>query len=432
MSVGARLPLLEGSLPASLFKLFNTLLPALFSLIAQSWLFTPFSPKQLIFTPITDLLPLLLAPWTTSPPTFTFGGLVSRIIHLILLIRLPYRSISIAHCYLLWLAIAGGRTLVAFILTRAFGWAFPPFFSHSSLYEDSAGFGPALLVYIHLTSQSKMVAQLLKVPPVHGPLGSDAFVMIGLCGVLSFLEGMPWTYTIASIGAFILPLGWKLISRRLPVSQPNPLSMNPSSVSSSHSINPGQMLLAMVLSWLVISLPYLPSNIIPNDMPIPLISPPNAGPLLEILILSAPRPDPSLGALMLKTTVGSFIPRLSPSIHLTVFSHLSDRPNPAFDALKAEYAANATLSDRMSIYMDQDVHPTSYTGQFLHMSEAFRHLQDTSYHGQAEWVMLVEDDFPICGGQHGWNSILNVLNLLEESRKRDNLLKSGFVGTGGR
>ncbi|KAF8892064.1 hypothetical protein BD779DRAFT_1437159 [Infundibulicybe gibba] len=49
--------------------------------------------------------------------------------------------------------------------------------------------------------------------------------------------------------------------------------------------------------------------------------------------------------------------------------------------------------------------------------------------------MLVEDDFPFCMGEHGWDVVTRVMTILEDSRSEATHVPKkpgGFVGTGGR
>jgi len=83
-----------------------------------------------------------------------------------------------------------------------------------------------------------------------------------------------------------------------------------------------------------------------------------------------------------------------------------------------------------SLHVDTDTHPTDTNGHYLHLAEAFRWMmEDETKLG--EWVMLVEDDFPVCYGSRGWDVITTVVAELEQDRLQGNI-RSGFIGTGGR
>lgn len=110
---------------------------------------------------------------------------------------------------------------------------------------------------------------------------------------------------------------------------------------------------------------------------------------------------------------------------MSVFTHSSN--HPAFDHTRHIFS-----DSNINFYVDRDSHPDYVSGQYLHLAEAFRWVVEKS--PKAEWVMLVEDDFPICQGDRGWNSVRQVMQVLENSRQKGNPIptkQGGFVGTGG-
>jgi hypothetical protein len=96
--------------------------------------------------------------------------------------------------------------------------------------------------------------------------------------------------------------------------------------------------------------------------------------------------------------------------------------------------------------VDEDRHKGLREGQYLHLAEALRWAEGRASgsgkgrgdKGVAEWVLLVEDDFALCG-KWGWEGIVRVMRELEKGRRvgvdgaADRLDRlGGFVGTGGR
>jgi hypothetical protein len=75
----------------------------------------------------------------------------------------------------------------------------------------------------------------------------------------------------------------------------------------------------------------------------------------------------------------------------------------------------------------------SKAGQYLHLAEALRWASEGRKHEAAEWVLLVEDDFALCG-EWGWMGVVGVMKKLEKGRRSESVLDrlGGFVGTGGR
>jgi hypothetical protein len=198
----------------------------------------------------------------------------------------------------------------------------------------------------------------------------------------------------------------------------------------------------------------------PHSQYLPLPPPPShqtttepTRPLLEILILSYPRPPSTeVSERLLTATLDTFVPHTKKGwVGISVFTH--SRDHAAMERVRAAYSSknyyhgldnpgdsssnqkNASeVEVDVTFYVDEDDHPDDDQGHYLHLSEAFRWISQRSeaHHGGRmgpEWIMLVEDDFPVCPG--GWGAIETVVNKLERSRRRG-VVRSGFVGTGGR
>lgn len=134
----------------------------------------------------------------------------------------------------------------------------------------------------------------------------------------------------------------------------------------------------------------------------------------------------------MKTTIDSYLPLLGADVHLSVFTHAKE--HSAFHRLEQQYTSNLTF------YADRGSHPESEDGHYLHVAEAFRWVSESRPNlDRAEWIMLIEDDFPICAGETGKNALRKVLTLLEASRPHPNRndlhpqprRRAGFIGTGG-
>lgn len=181
-----------------------------------------------------------------------------------------------------------------------------------------------------------------------------------------------------------------------------------------------QTLYLFVLSAATVVLPWLVVYhlVPPSRRPLPSTE----GPLLDILMLSFPRPVPiDTSTAIISTTVRSFLPYLSPAVSLSLFTHSVN--HEALDLVHQK-------SPGVSLHIDTDSHPADIDGHYLHLAEAFRWMSSESgTHG--EWIMLVEDDFPICNGDQGWSVIATAVNMLETDRRLGHI-RSGFIGTGGR
>lgn len=172
-----------------------------------------------------------------------------------------------------------------------------------------------------------------------------------------------------------------------------------------------------------------------SEVRLPMPDSPQDRPLLDILVLTFPRRgDADLSASLLNTTLATFVPHVETDrIGLSVFTHAKDHEGMA--RVERDYRD----IEGVEFYTDEDEHEEDEWGHYLHLSEAFRWVnregRDESVGGggdgrrRAEWIMLVEDDFPVCPG--GWEVVETVMNRLETSRQRG-IVRSGFVGTGGR
>ena len=431
-----------------------------------------FTPKQIIYS--NNLIPLLLAPW--SWPT-TVRATLSRLIQATLLVKVSNDIRTPIKCYALSLLVGLSRTLTGFLLSRSVGWAYPKLFNHYALYETISGFGPALVVYLSLTGHAKSWAEYLTSRwSVKYSVEDRGSVFIALLSMLlSWLDDAPWTYTMAPICTLSLVL-LRAILWRLAWTQYHPMALDPPE-KSQPTVRMRAIMQTILLSLLVIPQPSLLGTLL---YPIPkhLSLPPRArSPLLEILILSHPRPtDIDLVNITYSTIhtatstqgtrPGSQIHKPMPSsiLHSTICSYLSflpsetdsstrlsvfthTLPHPAFTHAQQYFSPTPSRQHKnipLEFYVDMDTHPEAKSGQYLHLAEALKWAYDgkgpvagqSHNHTAAEWVLVVEDDFALCG-QWGWDSIVRVMWELESGRivvdGKETLRRwGGFVATGGR
>ncbi|KAJ7492103.1 hypothetical protein FB451DRAFT_516703 [Mycena latifolia] len=373
------------------FNVSCTIVPIALVLVWPSWSAYKFSPRQLLHS--QDALALFLAPWTCRASICAF---VSRILQAGIVLRSS--NLVIARAYALWFAIAGVRTVAGYILTRAVGWAYPPLFSHSSLYETSSGLGPALLALLVLAGVRGWPEFPSRRVDVAEPL-----VLGAICAALTWLEDAPWTYAVAIL--LVIPMA--LIQSLLPTTTEKTLAHTPP--TRSRSI-PKCMLACLAA---IVAPRLIPTNLHAITFP----SSPT--PLLDILVLSYPRPNDSPEASILSTTLMSFAPlTIIPGVTVSVFTHTED--HPSFAWAKAHFP-------QAEFHADTDNHADANPGQHLHVAEALRWAGTR----QAEWVMLMEDDFPLCG-KRGRDGLARVMQELERGRKSEYLERRGaFIGTGG-
>lgn len=355
---------------------------------------------DLSYAPLRADLSLFLSPWAAP---LDAGDALSRVLQLAWLVY------ALPPLWAVWAgtaAVALLRAPLGFVLTRSVGWAAPALFAHWALYERMGGWGPGLLVW-----------HALAPGPAAGDGGGWGDWGLAAVGALALLERRPWTY--AAAGALALAL---LVLRAacpgLPLPErvlgPVPGSVQPGTVPVpvSDKPRPGPLrtqLAALGLGALALPLAALLRPAAREAFP---------ATTLDIMLLSFPRPGDS--DTILRTTVASYAPHLSANVTLSGFTHAPD--HAAFRALAAE---------GLAFHVDEDAHPDDEWGHYLHLAEAFRWAGARAGPGagaRAEWVMLAEDDFPLCAG--GWAVLSTVVAQLERERAAGRM-RAGFVGTGG-
>lgn len=428
----------------------NVVIPTLLATL-QQWSLPPYVPRQLIHD--NNLLPLIFAPWAGPSDLLCT---ISRLLQVAALATLPLTPASfLQDAYSMWILIALARALEGWILTRCVGWAAPRFFKHWSLYEASSGFGPVLFAgaILQTTSTFNSIPQGQGAPRLLTRFRSRKYGHLPLAmafgALLCWLENAPWTYGVALLAAMALVLVHRIVGFLFPhlttskavhdarsrfdtemalLGEPTPYEP-----SRTPGLGLRKAILLAIVSLVTMQAPYalLPRliSIPPTAMP---VSPTPTAPLLEILMLTYPRSDANADTAIMHTTLDSYIPLLDNNTRMSVFTHA--KGHIAFDTLQKSF------SSRITFYADDDTHSDAWDGHYLHLAEAFRWVSGprTSL-PQAEWVMLIEDDFPICAGEVGKNALRQVLSILDASRPypsshnpdRLPFRRGGFIGTGG-
>jgi len=386
--------------------------PVIHSLIAFSPLWIPvafallnidvdwsFTPRAIVYS--DGVAPILLAPFA-KPGKWSIA--VSRALQSPILLHLTIHDLGLL--WIGWIALAFLRSVTGYLLTRSVGWAYPSLFSHWALYESSSGVGPVLIASLMLSGPSVLVN-----PPVTiSKYAVHRYFIPLLTFTLCWLESRPWTYGTALFVVLPIAICRQVYYRRVSLPTPN-VEKQTQQQLCLHQF--WSSCLAILFPWLIVY--HLMS---PSRLPLPTRS----EPLLDILMLSFPRPvsiEDSIN--IINTTVQSFVPFLSPAVSLSLFTHAPDH-----EGLRVVQAH----TPQVSLHVDRDTHPDDIDGHYLHLAEAFRWMvEDATKRG--EWIMLVEDDFPICHGSKGWDVITTVVARLEVDRVEGNI-RSGFVGTGGR
>lgn len=362
-----------------------------------------FSPRGVIYS--DELAPIFLAP-LARPESLATG--LSRLIQCGTLALIDDPKRALIGSWGGWVILAVIRTGTGYLLSRSVGWAYPALFSHYALYESSTGLGAALIAYLIAFDP---LVKALDISAL-SQWSTRTWATPAAVAVMCWLECRPWTYGTALVFAY--PSGWILRWRTSRKILPGPVAEKTIPRRSLMSTVIASML-AVLVPWLVVY-----HLIPPTRLPLPVTD----APLVDILLLSYPRPVPvETSVAIINSTIVSYLPYLSPAVSLSLFTHTTGH-----DALVQVYES---LSDsRVTLHVDDDSHPGDVNGHYLHLAEAFRWWSEDKEH-QAEWVMLVEDDFTICDGDKGWAVITTVMNKLEMDR-RDGHTRSGFIGTGGR
>ncbi|EIW76636.1 hypothetical protein CONPUDRAFT_146460 [Coniophora puteana RWD-64-598 SS2] len=430
-----RLPYFLSSTPTpNLIGAVVILLPLLLSILPLDHRIPPFSPRQIIYS--CNILPLLLAPLAIPS---SFFSIASRLAQAWLITRLPPDAPLSA--YSSWMLIGLSRTLEGFVLSRSVGWAYPSLFSHQALYERTGGLGPGVVAYVlvSVTGRSILASS--------SRLVEDAAVA-SVCAGLGWADGAPWTYSMAFLfsGAWIVlskVLERKKGGRRqpqpayeaLPSPQPNSFSHEPLPPSPPPRLRPALLAFIILLTPYALWKAFTPRTDGPGGIFTPPFSvkeaPLYTGPSLEILILTYPRlGDASAKDSILMTTLSSYASLLTGT---GTGAGAGNGSHPAFEYAQETYGMSGgpehELGSRVRFYRDGDEHKGMRTGQHLHVAEAFRWVVERrgsgSEEAEAEWIVLVEDDFPLCG-LWGWAALQRVMGVLGRGGRR-----GGFVGTGG-
>lgn len=402
--------------PPSLFAaLRDVVLPTAVVSIVSSYLLRDlgidlsFSPRGVIYSGST-IVPALISPWFWDRQTISH--IVSRCLQCALFACLP--PMSILRLWVFSFVVAIIRIPIGFIFTRSVGWALPRLFSHYALYETTDGFGPAILALVALNPA--VAARLVSQPFV-------PYVVTILAATFAWLEYRAWTYGITLALILVLAVAGRIPVLKRRLSWLYPIADDGTTVDETTiDLTPGKPLHPSTprpspsLSSIVLAFSILIPFFVIRASRLPFPASPAGKPLLNVLILSYPRPGGvETSAELLSTTLDSFTPHLE-DITVSVFTHAQN--HDALDSVKDLYRD-------VEFHVDRDSHPQDVDGHFLHLAEAFRWAESNS----AEWVMLMEDDFPICPG--GWEVLSTMVNMLETDRLNDTT-RAGFIGTGGR
>ncbi|TFK19475.1 hypothetical protein FA15DRAFT_674411 [Coprinopsis marcescibilis] len=410
------------------------------------WDYRPYNPRQAIYD--HDLRGLLLSLW--APPAWFYPTL-SRYLQLAFVLRLPGSTplTYSALIYPIWVAIGLSRVPVANYFSEWVGQRENRYFRHWALYEDTIGFGPALAVLLVCHA-----AGVISSEDPTGANGQSTSILEGNFGIplalasaiaMCWLEDASWTYWICIPIAMVvvvahrtlrgfLHVGRNINSRyqRVPVSDIGVIGTATYKASGITVL--GRLVAFVVVAGISFGIMLLPYSVNRARFNIPMtpmpISPFAHKPLLEVLVLSYPRSNIKKHTSIMKTTIDSYLPLLQEGALLSVYTQA--KKHKAMEDVKPFY----TSYNNITFHTNTKEYPGHRDGHYLHLAEALGWAAEKRPgHEPTEWVLLIEDDFPLCGGEEGRNGLREVLRVLESSRWPSHTdvprRRGGWIGTGG-
>ncbi|KAK4701853.1 hypothetical protein P7C70_g4377, partial [Phenoliferia sp. Uapishka_3] len=299
----------------------------------------------------------------------------------------------------LWGAIVAVRVLLAWLFGRVLGWAHPQFFSTEAIHEVGGGLAPLLLALYIISAYGR---------PATKP--DSLFLQIALLSanfstpVRYGGTGLWWGVSAMMVG-FTACLG--LGARQLFA----PFT----SETSSKSRVP-----ALVISRLS---PLLPLVFLPFLATSPTLSSqnyvdtsfaslhPQQSHLLTILLLTAPRPgNPDFLLKTIESWLGALpTPTSSPTspnrIRLIVYTHFLTHDR--FDYAQQYFTSSPKFAVKSALYVEwrRDPRGSDRLDQRLHVARGLDYASHAG--GESAYVLLTEDDFPLCpngnGAADGWS-----------------------------
>ncbi|TFK19657.1 hypothetical protein FA15DRAFT_674248 [Coprinopsis marcescibilis] len=407
----------------------SVVLPTILALYDTEWSLPSFTPRDYLHD--AKIISLLVAPFAGPQ---RISAALSRIIQAALLVRLPLslQASYAGYGYVIWLGVGLARMVVGQVFTVSVGWAFPPLFRHWALYEPSGGFGPMIAVLSILQANGILPTEdpNLVDPWKFGNHSSDTnrplLVALLIATLFCWLELAPWTYGVALLLAMCLQIlrrvrhGLRSRQHKSVVAElPDVVTSKPTSdghlvvtPSGGRGLSLQKSIILGLVSFALMELPFnLAGQFRRYNSPMP-PSPFPSKPLLEILVLTYPRSDVAKHTAIMETTLNSYLPFLSSETRLSVYTQ--SQSHPALENTKRYFSSSMP---NITFHVNRNKYPDAIDGHYLHLSEAFRWVSDQRPdHEPAEWIMLIEDDFPLCGGEVGYNAVREAMGLLEASR----------------
>ncbi|GAA5914421.1 hypothetical protein JCM6882_008229 [Rhodosporidiobolus microsporus] len=328
-----------------------------------------------------------------------------------------------------WAAIVGLRVLCGWVFGRVLGWAHPGWFSSRAIHEVGSGLAPLLLALCLLhsaTSISSTSSASPSKPPSYLPatlLAANFATPVAAGGA-----GM-WLAMCGAVVGLVLSagfVGWSAVSSRRCTSSPSSTKGKPAPASGRSTFSPTHFLILLTLPLLARRAVPLPPSPAATSASFAQLHPAHDN-LLTVLLMTAPRPgnpdflvqtieswlgafpDPAedaagaLNATALSTAAvsssfnspSSALPALplSSRLRLVVYTHFTH--HPLFDHAQTTFSSSSKASHYTTFHRDPRAFssvPPNRLDQRLHVA---RGLEYAASLGGA-YVLLTEDDFPLC------------------------------------
>ncbi|KAM0748882.1 hypothetical protein T439DRAFT_56473 [Meredithblackwellia eburnea MCA 4105] len=413
----------------------------------------PASPVHLLHPgseAITEWTNAFLSPFLVQPKV---SSVVLGVANLVCLKTLEDEarlgSVEIAG---LWGAILAVRVLLAWIFGRVLGWSHPQFFSSLAIHQVGSGLAPLLLALHLFNTFTKPVTSTSS--PIPLPL-----VILGAnfsTPVASGGAGLWWGLS-SLIVSLVLCLGSRLVAVVKILAERTSFRPFPGNKKSTHETNKstevrmGRWSSSLSEQWLQAApKPSRWTKILPLVTLglVPLLAPPTAlstirevdsafgklhperPNLLTILLMTAPRPgnpdflaqtiESWLGALpepslALASNSSSSSGSAAPEVHedrirLIVYTHFTT--HEVFDQAQQFFSSSPVWASKTAKYVEwyRDPRSSNRLDQRLHVARGLKYASDPS--NPSAYVVLAEDDFPLCPdrlGQPGWRNAWNDL-----------------------
>ncbi|KAI5479382.1 hypothetical protein MNV49_003716 [Pseudohyphozyma bogoriensis] len=296
----------------------------------------------------------------------------------------------------LWVAIVAVRVLLSWVFGRVLGWAHPELFSTTAIHQVGSGLAPLLLTLCIVRAYTNPAS-------TPGPLSFQAGLLAAnfATPIEQGGTGLWWGLSAVVVGLAVCAgiIVYEAV-QSLAASRPTVSASTSPSTSTNFSLSRFAPLFSLLL------LPFLvsyeappPSHDLSNTFS---TLHPAQDNLLTVLLLTAPRPgNPDF----LFRTIESWLdalpsPTTSPTLEtsrlrMIVFTHF--RTHDMFDAAQTYFAESPSYATKAEHYIEWRRDPRGHANrldQRLHVARALAYAAESG--GDSAYVLLAEDDFPLC------------------------------------